>query len=136
MFEMLKLTEMLEMIRNKDVKKYNYENLEVYNLAIELVVIIYKITAKFPKEEIFGLTSQIKRASTSIALNIAEGSSRLSKKDFAIFIERSIGSTIEVRSALEISEKLGFIEKPDADLLNKIDEIFFKLQKLKKYLRS
>jgi len=70
------------------MKKYNYENLEVYKLAVRLVVEIYNLTKKFPKEEIFGLISQLRRAAVSVLLNIVEGSSRNSKKDFASFIDR------------------------------------------------
>ena len=69
--------------------KYNFENLEIYNLANDLVLEIYKITSHFPREELFGLISQIKRAVISIVLNIVEGSGRNSKKDFSRFINFS-----------------------------------------------
>lgn len=118
------------------MKKYNYEKLEIYRLACELVIEVYKITKQFPKSEIFGLTNQIRRAVVSVVLNIVEGSSRLSKKEFAIFIERSIGSLIEMRAAIQIADKLGFIKNNIELLFEKIDEEFFKLQKFKKYLRS
>ena len=115
----------------------NYEKLEVYKLAVKLVVQAYALTKDFPKEEIFGLISQIRRAAVSIVLNIVEGSARSSKKDFAVFIDRSIGSAVETRSGLQISVELRFTtEKQITDALELIDELFFKLQKLKKYLRS
>ncbi len=67
------------------MKIYNYEKLEIYKIAYELVMEIYKITKEFPKSEIFGLTSQIRRAVVSMVLNIVEGSSRLSKKRICYF---------------------------------------------------
>jgi len=119
------------------MKKYNYENLEVYKLAVRLVVEIYNLTKKFPKEEIFGLISQLRRAAVSVLLNILEGSSRNSKKDFASFIDRSIGSTVETRAGLQVAVELKFVtEKEIVGALELIDELYFKLQKLKKYLRS
>ena len=119
------------------MKKYNYENLEIYALANNIAIAVYELTRSFPKDEIFGIISQLRRASVSIVLNIVEGYTRSSKKDFAMFIERSIGSTAEVRAALQLSISLGFIEQSDAnDIFILIDEEYFKLQKFKKYLRS
>ncbi|MBI2674262.1 MAG: four helix bundle protein [Candidatus Yanofskybacteria bacterium] len=116
---------------------YNYEKLEVYKLSLQLVVTIYVLVKKFPKDEIFGLTSQLKRAAVSVLLNIVEGSSRSSKKDFAVFIDRSIGSTVEVRASLQVAVELKFTtEKDIVNILELIDKLYFKLQKLKKYLRS
>lgn len=92
------------------MKKYNYENLEVYKLSTHLIVEVYNLTKKFPPEEIFGITSQIRRAAVSVMLNLVEGSTRNSKKDFANFIDRSIGSSVETRSGLQISVALGFIK--------------------------
>lgn len=124
-------------VGNVNMKKYNYENLEIYRLANNLVIEIYKITSKFPRSEIFGLVSQLRRAVVSVVLNIVEGSSRFAKKEFAIFIERSIGSLIEVRAGIQIAEKLGFIGKENMEnIFNKIDELYFKTQKFKKYLRN
>ncbi len=66
--------------------KYNFEKLEIWNLAIDLSLIVYELTSNFPSDEKFGITNQIRRASTSISANIAEGSSRSSlKKGLDIF---------------------------------------------------
>lgn len=73
----------------------NFEKLDIYQEAIKLALEIYKLTAKFPKEEKFGITDQIRRASVSISLNIAEGTSR-SKKDFCRFLDMSRGSGHEL----------------------------------------
>lgn len=116
-------------------QKYNFENL-VYQLARELLKHIYKICLKFPKEELFVLTTQLKRAGISLVLNITEGSIK-SRKEFARFIDIALGSLIEVKTSLIIAKDLHYMtEKEFTQLMNKIDELFFKLIKLKKYLRQ
>ena len=70
---------------NGQMKGESYKNLIVWQKAMDLVVVLYKITASFPKEEIYGLSSQIKRAAVSIPSNIAEGSRRSSRKDSETF---------------------------------------------------
>lgn len=116
-------------------QKYNFENLQVYKLALELVAEIYKITRDWPKEELFALSSQIKRAVISIVLNIAEGSGKGSKKDFARFLSTSIGSVFEVRACLHIALTLSYIEGNRMRAINeKIDELFFKISALRKSL--
>ena len=115
--------------------KYNFENLEVYNLSNNFALKIYKISNNFPKEELFGLTSQIKRAATSVVLNIVEGSGRGSKKDFARFINQAIGSLLEVKAVLILTVKLKYISKGTAgELFLLIDKLFFKLIAFKKSL--
>ena len=75
---------------------YSFEKLEVWKLAKDLCVYIYKLTSKFPPEEKFGLVSQMRRASVSIASNTAEGSSRVSPKDQSHFYTVAFSSTIEL----------------------------------------
>jgi len=117
-------------------QKYNFENLEVYKLANNLVSEIYNITKKFPKEENFILVSQIKRAAISVALNIAEGSSR-TKKEFARFVEISLGSLIEVKACFILAKNLKYVSEDNFNqIIRKIDELFFKLLNLKKYLNN
>lgn len=89
----------------------NFRNLDIWKNAIELSKLIYKVTNNFPVEEKYGLTSQIQRASVSVASNIAEGSSRRSEVDFARFLEMSIGSAFEVETQLIIAKELGYISK-------------------------
>ena len=116
-------------------KKYNFENLKIYHLANSFVLEIYELAKKFPKEEIFGLISQTKRAVISVVLNIAEGSGKNTKKDFAKFISQSVGSLVEVKACLILAGKLGYITKNDFKrLLPKLDELYFKLQGFKKSL--
>ena len=75
---------------------FNYEKLDVTRNIQKLIVSIYEITSTFPSEERFGLVSQIRRASVSVLLNIAEGSSRRSRAEFSRFISIAIGSLVEV----------------------------------------
>ncbi|WP_264530778.1 four helix bundle protein [Flavobacterium sp. N502540] len=85
---------------------------------------IYNVTADFPSEEKFGITNQLRRASVSIASNIAEGSSRNSNKEFARFLEIAIGSAYEVETQLLISSDLGFINEEDiTELIPLLEEI-------------
>ena len=90
--------------------QYSFEKLRVWQDAREFVSFIYKITKAFPQEEKFGLTNQIRRASVSIAANLAEGSSRVSSKDQAHFTNISYSSLMEVLSHIYIASDLGFIE--------------------------
>lgn len=74
----------------------NYKELKVWEKSHQLVLEIYSITARFPKEEIFGVTSQIRRAATAIPANIAEGCGKKSQLDFANFLNISLGSANEI----------------------------------------
>lgn len=104
----------------------SYRNLVVWQKSVDIVVEVYRLTEKFPKEEIYGLTSQMRRASVSIPSNIAEGSRRGSKKDFKNFILIAYGSGSELETQIEISLRLGFIERSNCkvavDLLSQIWE--------------
>ena len=120
---------------NTGYQEYGFEKLEVYKLAENLTQKIYRITNTFPKEEVFGLTSQLRRASVSVALNLAEGSSQRSKNDFSRFVSIALGSIIETKAALRLAMKLGFISQSEfSDILPQIDEIFFKTTALKNSL--
>jgi len=91
--------------------KYSFENLEVWQISRELVKDIYQVTSTFPQEEKFGLTSQLRRASISISSNIAEGSTRWSKKDQSRFYEISFGSLMEILNQMILSADLKFLQK-------------------------
>ena len=86
-----------------------YKKLEVWQLAKNLALEVYKITKKFPLEEKFGLASQLNRAAVSVVSNIAEGTSRRSYKEQAHFTEIAYGSLMEVTCQLQISKELGFV---------------------------
>lgn len=84
-------------MNSKDYQ-FGFEKLIVWKEAREFITKIYNLTDQFPKKEMFGLSSQIQRAGVSIAANIAEGTSRFSKKDFARYLQISYGSLMEVLS--------------------------------------
>lgn len=96
----------------------SFEDLIVWQKAIDLSSQVYKQTKAFPKDEVFGLTSQIKRASNSISLNIAEGSVK-STKTFINHLYHAYGSSAEVLSSSILANKLGYLETKDLNLLRK-----------------
>src|ERR1700712_2784613 len=89
----------------------SYKKLEAWKKSMELVKEIYSLTKGFPKEEIYGLTSQLKRAAVSIPTNIAEGSGRNYKKDTVQFLHISRGSIYEVETLLNIAVVIEIIKK-------------------------
>ncbi|HXI72577.1 MAG TPA: four helix bundle protein [Verrucomicrobiae bacterium] len=96
---------------------FNFEKLEVWQEAIDFADSVYASTRTFPDEERFGLTNQMRRAAVSISSNIAEGSSRSSRPDFARFVEIATGSLFEVVSQATISKRQGFLSENDFNLL-------------------
>ncbi|WP_278377653.1 four helix bundle protein [Chryseobacterium arthrosphaerae] len=91
----------------------NFKELLVWQKSIDFVTEIYRITETFPKAEVYGLISQIRRAAVSIPSNIAEGNSRRSKPDYLQFLKISRGSCAEVETQLVISKNLGFFNEDD-----------------------
>lgn len=103
---------------------HNYKHLKIWKGAALFAVDMYTITKEFPKEETYGLTNQLRRASVSISSNIAEGSKRSTKKDFNSFLAIAHGSGAEVESQLFIAKELGYInDKKHTELTGKLDEI-------------
>lgn len=87
----------------------SYTDLQIYKDAYKLSLDIYKSTQKFPKEETYGIISQIRRAAVSVALNIAEGYGRQSKEEFRRFLKISLGSNNETMTLLELSKDLEYL---------------------------
>lgn len=104
--------------------QFNFERLEAWTQALAFSRAVYQATKCFPDEERFGLTSQMRRASVSAASNLAEGSSRSSRQDFARFVEISTGSVFEVVAQIEIARTLSFgTEAAWDDLRNRAAEL-------------
>ena len=94
-----------------------FHRLRVWQEAHTLVLLIYKATRSFPKEELFGLTSQIRRAAVSIAANIVEGHARNSRKEFIQFLSISKGSLVEVEYYIQLASDLSYIDIKQHKLL-------------------
>lgn len=106
------------------MKIKNYKDLNIWKRSIEVVEDIYKITKNFPKEEIYGLTSQLRKSAVSIPSNIAEGFAKFSNKEYKQFLFISLGRFAELSTQIIIALRLGYFENKEADkLLNEIDEI-------------
>jgi four helix bundle protein len=95
----------------------DYSKIEAWKLADDLAVAVYQATQSFPREEIYGITSQLRRASYSVPANIAEGSSRESKKDYLHFLYISRGSLSETQYFVHLSRRLDYLSDSDAQRL-------------------
>jgi four helix bundle protein len=87
-----------------------YSDLEVWQAAMELVEHIYRVTKSFPKEEIYGLTAQLRRAAVSVPSNIAEGKGRSSEKELVQFLHHSRGSLFEIETQVALALRLNYID--------------------------
>jgi len=116
---------------------FKYEELEVWRLAKDLIKGSYRLFKRFPTSEQFALASQGRRAVTSIALNIAEGSGRMTDRDFALFVNRAVTSLQETDAVLKIAVELGYLAQTDYDSLAPlIERQYFKLVAFEKALRG
>lgn len=114
---------------------FKFEDLQVWRKAVDLSSHIHEVTRQFPKEELYILTSQIKRAADSIALNIAEGSTGQTNPEFKQYVGYSIRSGIEVISCLYLGQKRNLITKGDFDrLYHETETVIKMLQALRKSL--
>ena len=115
----------------------DFRQLKVWEKAHQLALAIYKATKGFPKEELYGLTSQIRRASMSIPTNIAEGCGRNTDAEFARFLQIAMGSASETEYQLLLSLDLGFLNKEQYDKLNPdVTEVKRMLASLLKTIRA
>ncbi|MDO8966508.1 MAG: four helix bundle protein [Algoriphagus sp.] len=114
---------------------HRYKELKVWQKAIDLAVEVYQITEKLPKEERYGLISQINRCVVSIPSNIAEGAGRNTKKDFDNFLGISLGSSFELDTQLVISNRLGYVSSDDFEKIeSELEHIQNMIAKLKQSL--
>ena len=99
----------------------NYKRYKVWELAHEVTLAVYKMTASFPKSELYGMVSQLRRASSSVAANIAEGCGRESQAEFRRFLIIANGSATEVEYFLFLAYELKMVEEKEyEDLMNKV----------------
>ena len=113
----------------------SFRDLKVWQKSVELTVMVYQFTQTFPREEMYGLTSQMRRASVSIASNIAEGSARGTKRDFRQFVKLARGSNCELQTQLVIARELRFGDRSKCDEIEaRTHEIGRMLTALSRYL--
>ena len=103
----------------------DYTKIKAWQLADDLTVAVYERTRLFPREEIYGLTSQLRRASYSVPANIVEGSSRESKKDYLHFLYISRGSLSETQYFIHLARRLGYLPHGDAETLDQQTRLTF-----------
>jgi four helix bundle protein len=113
----------------------NHKDLDVWKKSIDLVAQIYDISKSFPKEEVYGLQSQIRRAAISVPSNISEGASRNSKKEFIQFLYIALGSSSEIETQIVVAQKIGYLPDVEKVLLN-IEDIKKMLNGLISYLKK
>ena len=106
------------------MKTRHFRDLIVWQRSMKLAAVVYAATKDFPKDEMFGLTSQIRRAAVSVPSNIAEGHGRLTDNGFAVFLGQARGSLFEVETQIEIAITLGYIKATDArKIIAECDEV-------------
>jgi four helix bundle protein len=112
---------------------FKFEKLEVWKESVELSSLVHKVTLSFPKDEVYVLTSQIKRAADSVSLNIAEGSTGQTNSEFRRFLSFSIRSGIEVIGCIYLAQKRNLISEDDFNLIYLLtDKLVKRIQALKK----
>ncbi|MHC5213031.1 MAG: four helix bundle protein [Planctomycetota bacterium] len=115
----------------------NYNDLKAFQLSDELALMVYRATKDFPKDEMFGLSSQLRRAAVSTASNIVEGASRNSEVDFLRFLDMAYGSACEVEYQASLAYRLGYLKEPTKrNLLEKSSEVAKVLNGLIRSLRK
>lgn len=95
----------------------DHTKLRAFELADEVAVLVYQVTTGFPKEELYGLTSQIRRSAVSVPSNIVEGCARDSHADYVRFLTLAFGSLRELRYQIGLSKRLGFLNTVDSSLI-------------------
>lgn len=115
---------------------FKFEKLIVWQKALDLTALVHEVTQSFPKEELYVLTSQIKRAADSVALNIAEGSTGQSNPEFKRFLGYSLRSNIEVVGCIFIAQRRNLIKKENFNKIYKLcEEILVMIVSLRKTLQ-
>ena len=111
-------------VQHKRAKIRNFKDLEIWQRGVDLATSVYSVTKAFPKEEMYGLTSQMRRAAVSVPSNIAEGFNRRSNRDYSRFLYIALGSLAEMETQTRIARNLDFMASSAAEaLIKEIDEI-------------
>lgn len=116
------------------MRRRKHHDLRVWQTSMDLVQDVYKVTASFPKDEMYALTSQMRRSAVSVPSNIAEGAARNGSKEFLHFLSIARGSLSELETQLQIAQRLGYMKEDD--LLNNVDTVFGLLGGLIKSIKS
>jgi four helix bundle protein len=115
-----------------------HKKLDLWNLAMDLVVEVYRVVQKFPAHETYGLVQQVKRSVVSVPSNIAEGAARQTRKEFINFLHVAQGSLSELDTQLELAQRLGYLKDNESESLNvqmeRIDKMLTGLMRQQKSL--
>jgi four helix bundle protein len=114
--------------------KTTHKDLKIWQNSIQLVIEVYNLTRAFPKEELYGLSSQMRRAAISVPSNIAEGAARKNKTEYLQFLYISLGSLSELETQLIIAEKIGYCE--DVKIFPEVDLLRMQMLNLIKYMKT
>ncbi len=117
----------------EEIGPKTHKNLDVWNNAMDLAIEVYSITSQFPKEELFGLVSQARRAAVSVPSNIAEGAARNSRKEYIHFLYVALGSVAELETQLLLAARLKLV--PHIEALDRVDRVRQMLLGLVRFLK-
>ena len=120
-------------MRPKESDQKTHKNLDVWNRAMDLAAEVYSLTGQFPKDEVFGLVSQARRAAVSIPRNIAEGAARNSRKEYIQFLYVALGSVAELETQLLLAARLKLA--PNTDVLDRVERVGQLLLGLLRFLK-
>ena len=120
-------------MRLEGLERKTHKDLDVWNRAMDLAAEVYSITGHFPKEELFGLISQTRRAAVSVPSNIAEGAARSSRKEYIQFLYVALGSIAELETQLLLATRLKFIT--NTEVLEKVERVRRLLLGLLRFLK-
>lgn len=126
---------MINKEEKKGIRLMAFEDAPVWKDAIELAVNTYELTKKFPKDEIYGLTNQLRRASSSVSANLAEGFGRNGQKEKLQFYSVAYGSLLEVKSFIYLSKRLRYLEN-DKQIISQIENLQRQINAIKNSVRK
>ena len=113
-----------------------HRDLIVWQEALRLAEAVYRVTAKFPKEELFGITAQMRRSAVSIPCNVAEGAGRNSRKELAQFVGIASGSRAELETQLELAYRLGYLDRRETEIREALERVGKLLVGLRRSIRD